>query len=780
VKQRPAYLAAVFGLFLAQALAFTFPLVRVFSTATWGARFDLWNNLWVFWFVRKAVLAGDFDFLHPVTDLVFHPWGEDFLVDFGHYGLQVFAIPFQSFLTLVQTYNLMMLLVMTVSALGAYLLVEYVTGSRLGGLVAGTLFMVNPFVLDEMTVGSLEMVAMQWVPLFILFMEKTRREGGWLNPVLAGIFLALTGPFNWMFGLLMAYFGIFYTAWHAWSWQRRSFDCKFLKKAALAGVVFLVLILPLAWPFAQRSAEGKLLLLKPEIFTPALLERYQSCINGDLPLDQITDQDMGYFLAFHTLLNSTPLTNYLMNGYSYKPHESAPSLIFLALVGLGLVLSGQPARFWKVALAGFWILSFGPYLCMFSGLGPWVNTNYPLPYLLLYNYLPFFSYANRPYRFMNFVVLIGVVVAGFALARIRSRLGSGWWKTPAIFMLVMALAFLEWWFFLFPAAPRPMAEVSIPSFYRTLAADSRPIAILELPGYPLPTSNQAAQFKYYQTLHGKFIFNKLWNKNPPLLALRDVVVANSLLRALILTLPTATAPVRAPVSRKDLDFLLDADYRYVLLHTEFDHEPFNLSGPVQTHQMASEPLIGYLTALCGEPRQPGDGILAFDITSAGRKARWEGAGEAADPIPRPYHRVSFLDMEADGLLRIHLGSPGGPGVKGWYLPITAPPADYDSLTFWVMGQRMTPGKLSIRLRLIENDPQGIFRYHTTITLEQGRWKRIHLRAGDLVGEKDNPAPRGTINFSRLSRLELETPPQAEETSLMLGGIQLGGGYRWRR
>ena len=69
------------------------------------------------------------------------------------------------------SYNLVLLLSLTLSGYFAFLLVRRLSGSALAGFIAGVAFAFCPYAFFE--IGRIQLVATQWIPLFFLFMHRS-------------------------------------------------------------------------------------------------------------------------------------------------------------------------------------------------------------------------------------------------------------------------------------------------------------------------------------------------------------------------------------------------------------------------------------------------------------------------------------------------------------------------------------------------------------------------------------------------------------------------------
>lgn len=176
--------------------------------------------------------------------------------------------------------------------------------------------------------------------------------------------------------------------------------------------------------------------------------------------------------------------------------EEVGSLPFVALglIGWAWWRRGWRApRSWTALSATFVLLALGPFVLVGG-----VNTAVPTPWTLL-RYVPPASYARSPGRALT-VALLGIaVLAALALAHlIEGRGRRARWGVAA----VIAAALFELW-----PAPRQLFPASVPSFYRIIAADPRPVRVLELPtgvrDGTFSVGDFSALAQFYQTVHQK-------------------------------------------------------------------------------------------------------------------------------------------------------------------------------------------------------------------------------------------------------------------------------------
>jgi hypothetical protein len=185
-------------------------------------------------------------------------------------------------------------------------------------------------------------------------------------------------------------------------------------------------------------------------------------------------------------------------GIETLPNGFVENVASIPWVAIGLlVLAAALARtrlprYWLVFTAFFALLALGPFVT-FAG----VRTYVPTPWALL-RYAPVIGAARMPTRFSVMVMFGIAVLLAFALRDLRAR-----WRRPAAWTtLAGALLFLE----LMPA-PRVLHSGEVPSFYRIVAADPRPVSLLNLPfGLRDGLSshgNFSAASQFFQTVHQK-------------------------------------------------------------------------------------------------------------------------------------------------------------------------------------------------------------------------------------------------------------------------------------
>jgi hypothetical protein len=204
-------------------------------------------------------------------------------------------------------------------------------------------------------------------------------------------------------------------------------------------------------------------------------------------------------LAFVTPNPNNPLFQPFMDdaflsSTAFLEYTAALSIVAMGIIALAVWKFGfRPRPGWWWLTGGFALLALGPFVHV-AGL----NTYVPGPWSLL-RYVPLVGVARTPTRFAIVAALgVAILLAG-ALAAIGQRVPH---RRRAIGLAVLALLVAELW-----PAPRTLYSARIASVYDIVAADPRPVRLLEFPtgvrDGASSTGNFSARAQFNQTRHGK-------------------------------------------------------------------------------------------------------------------------------------------------------------------------------------------------------------------------------------------------------------------------------------
>lgn len=535
---------SVIGLFTLFTLILTWPLAARVTThvpgiAQWA--FDESTFVWNIWYFKDAVIDR---LASPLqTELIWYPLGIDLVLYTYNFFHALLALPPALAVNLPFGSNVALLLSTILSGYGTFLLALYllkrqfpitvvdgVTPMRYWApaLAAGLLYAFASNRAIYAALGHYDMVTTQWIPFYALMLLRSlderlvapqRRKAA----LLAGLFFALTGLAEMISALFLAIFtvivvlvwlasparlGLVHAGAPTQSPQRLAARLPVLV-AALggAGVVAFLLWAPVLIPILRQfltddfslKGWGEAIPLSTDLlgwFTPTVLHPLWG---GDLVADlrrvqlkALSDEAPGFRDV-----------NTVFLGWASAA---------LALVGFLRYRRQVTAWAWTVLVFGLFTL--GPFLQIngryrFDLDG--VEATFPMPYALLH-YIPVIK-ANRAPNRNSVLLMLGLaVLVGYAIywimQKMERRAQVGGRRTAgAVSRALVAGALAGAILFEHLTIPLPLSDARAPALYDVIAADPRPVSVLQA---PLGWRNSFGVFgpektllQYYQTAHGK-------------------------------------------------------------------------------------------------------------------------------------------------------------------------------------------------------------------------------------------------------------------------------------
>jgi hypothetical protein len=284
-------------------------------------------------------------------------------------------------------------------------------------------------------------------------------------------------------------------AFRAWAGLRGRVSLVFpfalppVRVIAISGLVCAAALAPIL--FAVGSPVGERQWISPKIF-------WRSSAPGlDLLAFVAPNPFHPWFGApFQAWLRQLP--------HTYIENAASIPWTVIALVAMAFVFVRASApRYWVAFTVFFASLSLGPFVHV-GGLNLYV----PTPWALL-RYLPVVGAARMPTR-VAAVVMFGVaMLAAFAVKELRARAPRPGLLAAAVSALLV--------FELLPA-PRTVHSAAVPELYRTVAADPRPVVLLNLPfGFRdgmTSHGSSTSTAQYFQTVHEKPILGGYISRLP--------------------------------------------------------------------------------------------------------------------------------------------------------------------------------------------------------------------------------------------------------------------------
>ena len=464
----------VVALFAALSVLLTLPLaLDLFGSLPNGSG-DIRQNYWNYWWWEQALFELETSPFH--TPLLFAPAGVDLVFHTHSPFNMIVGMPFQLWKGPTAAYNFCLLLALTLSGYGTWLLVRRLTGDGAAGVLAGLVFAFFPNRVEQ-TFEHLNLFSVQFLPWALYYLVRTGEEPRRRNVLGLAVTFALNALCSWHLGLMLVLVAVPYSA--VLIAGRRAEWGRIALRAGVAAAIAAVLLWPAVGPMAVEIARGADYYQKPP--TPRGI-------------------DATYLLWPQY---GHPLVGWLVNGrYVDRAYQAAGFVSYLGLIPLGLAVIAVRRRIrgWR-----FWLGVAVAALALSLGKNPWWNgrllEGITLPFAL-FEHLPLFSVLRVANRFLMLTGLALGVLAGLGWTALRNR-------SEEKFALLAGLIFLE-----FLWTPYPVRKVEIPPAYQQML--DGPIlrigAVLDIPFYQ---RSRTAQNLIGQTIHGRPIAAGYLSTVPP-------------------------------------------------------------------------------------------------------------------------------------------------------------------------------------------------------------------------------------------------------------------------
>jgi len=478
VKTRFGSELFVLSLYSILTLILLYPFsVLNMNTQLIGFGGDAFQSLWDLWWVRHSVLS----FANPyVTNYIFYPIGTDLYVHSLSPAAGFFTIPFQLAFGTVFSYNLLVILSFVLAGYGAYRLAYHFTADKKASFFSGLVFGFSAYHFARAW-GHLNLVSIQWIPFYVLFLFKMRNETSLKNVFLAVFFLVLTAL--WADLQYIVFLGLFTLMLLVYDLlSKREKIGKFLLRLGIMTAAFLGLMAVIMGPLFYGMLTGK--------YDYATLSPNDSVImSADL---------LGFFIPSSLNLFFGRFAQGIISHFSETGIES---VVYIGYTVLGLAIFAavklwKAIKFWLLGALVFLILSLGPVLHVFGSTSfTSLHVTVPLPELLLRSALPIF---RVPSRFILIVMLCLFVLSAITLKHVNTwfaKLKRGK-IIGLLFLVLLSVAFLAEVNML----PYPVvADASVPTFYADLAKMNDTFAVLDLPN----NYDANNRYMYYGTVSEK-------------------------------------------------------------------------------------------------------------------------------------------------------------------------------------------------------------------------------------------------------------------------------------
>ena len=416
------------------------------------------------------------------------------LIKRSEFNITALYAYFQLIFGRVAGYNLLFFASFILSGFGAYLLAYYFTKSKPASVIAGIIFAFSPLHFHNSLSTNVGTMHQEWLPFFALYLFRFFDDLRFKNFILASLFLGLIGFTEHQLLAFTLIFVAFFVIYKLIIQPKIFIKGKFLIYAVVS-----VLILSILFFFMFRSL-------------------FNIVSSGDNYLNPGFKAAVKYSNDALSIFVPPPFHSLWPNAFSgiRQTFERRTDSTFSVYVGFSVLLLSLSAVFgirslkkeripvkgiffWFAAAIGFYVLSLGPYLHYKGVLDPPVK----MPYLAIYNYLPFYDNVRTVGRLFVWSMLAFSMLAGWGIAYAMSKVKSQKSKVAIdedelknqknnnrislfknidqkqkiIFFIISAIIILE-----FLAVPVKTNSLLHSSFYEKLGQDRGSYSILETPG----------------------------------------------------------------------------------------------------------------------------------------------------------------------------------------------------------------------------------------------------------------------------------------------------------
>lgn len=489
---------------------------------TWGEAFlgidyvDALGTQWFYWFVDHELSAG-----RPLghTDLFFYPWGKDI---FAHTGTNVLdavlAMPVRRLLGPVLGYNLFVIAGLAASAWAFYALLGDHVRDPFARRAAFLAFVLCPYPLFEVMQGRPTQAILLFPILFLRHALRTGWRRGPIDPIIAGLALAVSGYQYWYYAFFGGLVCLGYGLVVAFT-ERSGGPVRTLSRFALVAAVALLVVSPVGVPLALQASESEV---------PGLLNMHLWTLHSNPPTT-VEGMTVGLFLW-------QPLRHFA--GYFVvAPDGTERFLVQTVLITPPLVAAGvlgallAPARR-RLGLVVALLITAGVGCGPFLLLGQTALPN--LLYMVMIDALGALQRLWWPARMVAFTVMLAPLGLGLLLSALRRRSRAA----PTVLCLAIGA---PWAIDLADnhLAPMPTWSAAIPAGYRCLA-EGPPGPLIDLP------FDWTQAHLYYQSAHGRPILGGMLEDNPVFtpVELTDLRARNPFLERLLTLGQTRTKEQR--------------------------------------------------------------------------------------------------------------------------------------------------------------------------------------------------------------------------------------------
>ncbi len=408
-----------------------YPLLPHFGSRIFFTNGDAPNFAWNLWWFKYALTELGTNPLF--CGYMFHPLGASLVFNTNSFLNSLFYLLLGFFISIETTLNLLIIILSLASCYFSYLLCKQLCTSRWGAFMGGLIYGLSSFI-QSTARGHYNLLHLCWLPLFILFLHSFVAYKKPKYIFYAMITFAIDFYSSHNYFIIMITYALIYSLHDCKKLLKKETIVAFFKGMLPGAILLVIMLLPTLHQLHKQSAMS-----------------FHYHAGGSMEEAILYSNDLLDFLRpwNHQKWLNRQVWMPFLELIDTKPMGARPGIYLGVFPIMSLILSvimlrgNSKARYWRVILLIFFILSLGPVLKvnnthLFS-LGEH-KLFLPLPYMLYYH-IPLLGDFRCPSRFIVMVFLAIAVLASMVISRIQERVvsGNGRRAKSALFAVVMLL-----------------------------------------------------------------------------------------------------------------------------------------------------------------------------------------------------------------------------------------------------------------------------------------------------------------------------------------------------
>jgi hypothetical protein len=247
------YLAALL-FYAALTPIMTYPMALHLADAVPGPPWD--NFVWLYdlwWFKHSLIELGVSPWFNPQ---MFHPFGYEVGLSETILASKAIGLPFLLLGGEVVAFNALVWASFILSGFTMYLLVLRQTRNTWAALLSGVIYAFAPYRMHALAAGWIPLLPTQWLPLTILYLERTLAQRRARSAALAGFFAALSALSSWYYAYMLAIILPVYVLARARPWRAHLGDRRLWRAGAAFALVVVVMTIPVILPALGLSSQS--------------------------------------------------------------------------------------------------------------------------------------------------------------------------------------------------------------------------------------------------------------------------------------------------------------------------------------------------------------------------------------------------------------------------------------------------------------------------------------------------------------------------------------------